>query len=171
VEVVFLYREFVDSLVPWFAQHTSGDFELGIVGILLIASLTWFGIRGISWFLFASHGTPTLMAVLRGSGIRVPGNSTVQKDTPATTLVGALWDAVKGDINFVQKKGDEVLGAFIIPPLQVVAAAINFLTLLVTSEHLFRLPFKSIEEVMNSKVVLHSVGQVRIDVHKPSEDR
>jgi len=171
VEVVFLYREFVDSLVPWFAQHTSGDFELGIVGILLIASLTWFGIRGISWFLFASHGTPTLMAVLRGSGIRVPGNSTVQKDTPATTLIGALWDAVKGDINFVQKKGDEVLGAFIIPPLQVVAAAINFLTLLVTSEHLFRLPFKSIEEVMNSKVVLHTVGQVRIDAHKTPEAR
>ncbi|TMQ49537.1 MAG: hypothetical protein E6K72_12245 [Candidatus Eisenbacteria bacterium] len=24
VEVVFLYREFVDALVPWFAQHTSG---------------------------------------------------------------------------------------------------------------------------------------------------
>ena len=34
VEVVFLYREFVDALVPWFAQHTSGNFELGIFGTL-----------------------------------------------------------------------------------------------------------------------------------------
>src|SRR6266850_6778628 len=30
VEVVFLYREFVDALVPWFAQHTSGNLDLGI---------------------------------------------------------------------------------------------------------------------------------------------
>ena len=37
VEVVFLYREFVDALVPWFAQHTSGKFELGIAGTLAIA--------------------------------------------------------------------------------------------------------------------------------------
>ena len=36
VEVVFLYREFVDSLVPWFAQYSPG-FELGIVWTLVIA--------------------------------------------------------------------------------------------------------------------------------------
>lgn len=167
VEVVFLYREFVDSLVPWFAQHTSGDFDLGIVGILAISSLTWLGVRGISWFLFASHGTPTLMAVLRGSGIHVPVTSNAQKEVSPTTMTASLWAAVKNDLTFIQKKGDEVLAAFIIPPLQVLASAINFLTLLVTSEHLFRLPFKSIEEVMDSKVVLHSVGQVRIDAHKP----
>jgi hypothetical protein len=82
-------------------------------------------------------------------------------------MTASLWAAVKNDLTFIQKKGDEVLAAFIIPPLQVLASAINFLTLLVTSEHLFRLPFKSIEEVMDSKVVLHSVGQVRIDAHKP----
>jgi len=38
VEVVFLYREFVDALVPWFAQHASHKFDLGIGGTLLIAS-------------------------------------------------------------------------------------------------------------------------------------
>src|SRR4029077_21207983 len=32
VEVVFFYREFMDALVPWFAQHASGHFELGIAG-------------------------------------------------------------------------------------------------------------------------------------------
>ena len=30
VETVFLYREFVDALVPWFAQHAGDDFELGL---------------------------------------------------------------------------------------------------------------------------------------------
>ena len=69
VEVIFLYREFVDSLVPWFDQHTSGDFQLGIGGTLAIATLAWLGIRGMSWVLFASHGTPLIMAIISGSGV------------------------------------------------------------------------------------------------------
>jgi hypothetical protein len=36
VEVVFLYREFVDALVPWFAQY-SENFELGAFWTLAIA--------------------------------------------------------------------------------------------------------------------------------------
>src|SRR6267143_4724400 len=69
VEVVFLYREFVDALVPWFAQHTSGTFELGIVGTLAIAGTTWLGIRSLSWFLFANSGTPTIMAIISRQGV------------------------------------------------------------------------------------------------------
>src|SRR5262249_179512 len=69
VEVVFLYREFVDALVPWFAQHTSGNFDLGIAGTLAIAGVTWLGIRSLSWFLFASAGTPTIMAIIKGQGL------------------------------------------------------------------------------------------------------
>src|SRR5208337_3050662 len=70
VEVMFLYREFVDSLVPWFAQHSSGKFDLGITGTLGIAFMAWLGIRGLSWFLFAAHGTPTIMAIIQGSGLK-----------------------------------------------------------------------------------------------------
>src|SRR5262245_63379065 len=77
VEVVFLYREFVDALVPWFAQHASGNFELGIWGTLAIAGVTWLGIRSMSWFLFASSGTPTLMAVIQGSGLQRKGGERV----------------------------------------------------------------------------------------------
>src|SRR5260370_41805084 len=69
VEVVFLYREFVDALVPWFAQHTSGNFDLGIAGTLAIAGFTWLGIRSLSWFLFGSAGTPTIMAIIQGQGL------------------------------------------------------------------------------------------------------
>ena len=56
VEVVFLYREFVDALVPWFAQHASRNFDLGITGTLLIGGFTWLGVRSLSWFLFAGAG-------------------------------------------------------------------------------------------------------------------
>ena len=38
-------------------------------------------------------------------------------------------------------KGEDVLASFMLPPLQVVAAGINFLTLLFIGKHLFDLPF------------------------------
>src|SRR4030066_1851154 len=82
VEVVFLFREFVDSLVPWFAQYSEG-FELGIFWTLAIACLAWFGIRSISWFLFAAHGTPTILSVIQGKGLGV----TIQAEQAGTRFV------------------------------------------------------------------------------------
>ncbi|MCW9065520.1 MAG: hypothetical protein OQJ78_04425, partial [Ignavibacteriaceae bacterium] len=70
VEVMFLYREFVDALIPWFAQY-SENFELGMFWTLAISSFAWFGIRSLSWFLFAAHGTPTIMAVIQGRGLQI----------------------------------------------------------------------------------------------------
>ncbi|MEK6580503.1 MAG: hypothetical protein AABZ55_14865, partial [Bdellovibrionota bacterium] len=70
LEVVFLYREFVDALVPWFAQHSGGNFDLGITGTLMIAGMAWFAIRAISWFTFAASGTPVLIAIIQGAGVR-----------------------------------------------------------------------------------------------------
>jgi hypothetical protein len=161
VEIVFLYREFVESLVPWFAQHASEGFELGIVGTLSIAAATWFGVRSISWFLFASHGTPTVMAIIRGSGVK-PGNGEARRDKPSLLSTVTLVQQLKADMEVIQKKGEEVLAAFLIPPLQVVAAAVNFGTLLATGEHLFRLPFRHLDEVMDSRVVLHSVTTMHL---------
>src|SRR5262249_57787975 len=76
VEVVFLYREFVDALVPWFAQHAGAHFDLGIGGTLAIAGLVWLGVRSLSWFLFASAGTPTILAIISGQGVMAnPGGA------------------------------------------------------------------------------------------------
>ncbi len=157
VEVVFLYREFVDSLVPWFAQHTSGDFELGIVGTLLIAGLTWLGIRGMSWFLFAKHGTPTIMAIIQGTGIRTKSStkSSITKDTFGFTH--HFITQMKKEMEWTQAQGDQLLGSFILPPLQVVAASINFLSLLILSNHLFKIPFGSVKEVLDTKALIENV--------------
>ena len=70
VEVLFLYRELVDSLVPWFAQHTSKDFDLGMGGTLALGFLAWLGVRGMTWFLFASHGVPIITAIIQGTGLK-----------------------------------------------------------------------------------------------------
>jgi len=151
VEVVFLYREFVDSLVPWFAQY-SENFELGIFWTLAISVFVWFGIRSLSWFLFAAHGTPTLLSIVQGRGIRISS----QNELPKNRLLGSsseFVNKIKEETDWIQLKGEEVLASFMLPPLQVVAASINFCTLLVASSHLFELPFKSIREIANLKML------------------
>lgn len=156
VEVVFLYREFVDSLVPWFAQY-SQNFELGIFWTLAIAGFVWFGVRSLSWFLFASHGTPALMAIIQGKGLKVAGaNGT---STPKISSISSeFMQKIKQDMEWIENKSEDLLASFILPPLQVVASAINFCTLLITSKHLFELPFRTINDIKKSTVLIESLS-------------
>lgn len=154
VEVLFLYREFVDALSPWLAQQ-SENFELGIFWTLAISCFAWFGIRSVSWFLFASHGTPTIMAVIQGKGLNLKvANDLVAVNASPIEFSSDFMKKIKADTAWIEEKGEEVFGAFILPPLQVLAAAINFITLLISSSHLFELPFKKVSDIMDSKVLL-----------------
>lgn len=154
VEVLFLYREFVDALSPWLAQQ-SENFELGIFWTLAISCFAWFGIRSVSWFLFASHGTPTIMAVIQGKGLNLKvANDLVAVNASPIEFSSDFMKKIKADTAWIEEKGEEIFGAFILPPLQVLAAAINFITLLISSSHLFELPFKNVSDIMDSKVLL-----------------
>jgi hypothetical protein len=159
VEVMFLYREFVDSLVPWFAQYSQG-FELGMFWTIAIASLTWFGVRSISWFLFAGAGTPTILSIIQGKGSGAkPVTETEEKRL--TFFSSHFIATVKEEAVWIRTKGDDLLAAFMLPPLQVVAATVNFCTLLVNGRHLFELPFTSVYAILSSKSMLESVGSKR----------
>ncbi len=158
-EVFFLYREFVDALVPWFAQHAGENFELGIFGTLLIACFAWLGVRGMSWFLFAAHGTPSIMAIIARTGLKVdlsvPPNQESQRYVIGQTFIHQL----KKEIEWIHQKGDEFLGAFILPPLQILAGSVNFCSLLVTSNHLFHIPFRHISELRDSRSIIQEMTQ------------
>jgi hypothetical protein len=153
VEVIFLYREFVDSLVPWFDQHTSGDFQLGIGGTLAIATLAWLGIRGMSWVLFASHGTPLIMAIIRGSGVMAHSAPHGEKDE---LIEIRLIEQLRKEFEWALAKGNEVFNAFLIPPLQILAASVNFCTFLFTSIPIFEIPLTKMDQVMSSKGLLEN---------------
>jgi hypothetical protein len=155
VEVVFLYREFVDSLVPWFAQYSEG-FELGVFWTLAIACFAWFGIRSISWFLFAAHGTPTILSVIQGKGLGVEEVAETSK-TRVASISPAFITKIKEEADWVKAKGEELLAAFMLPPLQVVAATVNFFSLLVNGKHLFQLPFKNVDSILDSQVLLEDL--------------
>lgn len=154
MEVLFLYREFVDALAPWLAQQ-SENFELGIFWTLAISCFAWFGIRSVSWFLFASHGTPAIMDVIQGKGLRlIEANNGAPSNAQPIEFSTDFMRKIKADTAWIEEKGEVVLGAFILPPLQVVAAAINFFTLLISSSHLFELPFKDFSSIMDTKSLL-----------------
>jgi hypothetical protein len=156
VEVVFLYREFVDALVPWFAQHTSGKFELGIAGTLAIAGLTWLGIRSLSWFLFASAGTPTIMAIIKGQGLAATGGGGSQ---PPLSLFSPGFSAqIRQEFDWVAEAGERLVSAFLVPPMQVIAAALNFVTLLVSNQHFLDLPLNSIKDFKDARALAIHLG-------------
>ncbi|MFQ5510935.1 MAG: hypothetical protein ACE5EO_03715 [Candidatus Krumholzibacteriia bacterium] len=168
VEVVFLYREFVDSLVPWFAQY-SENFELGVFWTLAIACFVWFGIRSLSWFLFAAHGTPTILAVIQGKGVKMSGRSKRPKNQ-FLEISSGFWSKMKTETPWIQAKGEELLASFILPPLQIIAAGLNFLTLLVITSHLFPLPFKNMEAITYSENLLKNMSD-KSSALKPSPAR
>jgi hypothetical protein len=58
----------------------------------------------------------------------------------------------------VRYQGAVLVDAFLLPPLQVLAAALNFLTLLITANPLFDLPFKSIHDMVDSKALRQNAG-------------
>lgn len=166
VEVIFLYREFVDSLVPWFAQYSKDGFELGPFWTIFIALITWVGIRGLSWFLFASSGTPMIMAIIQGGGLKGKRPEYKPKTTETFKLTVSVIDQFKSDMNWVQRKTDELVGVFVLPPLQIIAATINFCTLLITSRHLFELPLRSITDVKDAKSLIQKVSDIRKEESK-----
>jgi len=155
VEVVFLYREFVDSLVPWFAQY-SENFELGIFGTLAISCFAWFGIRSLSWFLFAAHGTPLLMQVIQGKGVQLfrPGELPKAR---LITISPEFVNKIKEETSWIMTKGDELLASLMLPPLQVVASGINFCTMLLSGSHLFELPFNNMEAINDTRTLMDNL--------------
>ncbi len=160
VEVVFLYREFVDALVPWFAQHASGNFELGVAGTLAIAGVTWLGLRSLTWFLFASAGTPTMMAIIQGHGV---GNRDVVGEArPGFRFFSdSFTGQLQREFQWVGAEGQRLLDAFLVPPMQVVAAALNFVTLLVGNRHLLELPLQSVRDFKDARSLVVELNNAR----------
>jgi hypothetical protein len=155
VEVMFLYREFVDALVPWFAQY-SENFNPGPVVIILVAFGVWFGIRSLSWFLFASKGTPFILKIIRAEKIKT-GPPSEKKKMNYLGATSNLLDQLKRESRWLEEKGLDFLAALLLPPLQIVAAAVNFIILLFTGKHLFQLPLKKLTDLEPSSTLIQPV--------------
>ena len=164
VEVMFLYREFVDALVPWFAQY-SENFNPGPVVIILVAFGVWFGIRSLSWFLFASRGTPFILKIIRAEKIKT-GPAPAPRKTEYLSATSNLLGQLKRESEWMEDRGFAFLTAFLLPPLQVIAATLNFVILLFTARHLFELPLKKLSDLQASPALIQAVSK-----EKPARPR
>jgi hypothetical protein len=155
-EVMFLYRELVDALTPWIAQQSGDTVHLGIFPTIMLSAFIWAGIRGMTWFLFARFGTPTLIAVI--------SRQKMEGDKPQETrkeILQETWEnfigVFKRNVDWFNDAGKKYLEAASLPVFQIFAAAINILVVFITSEMLFSLPLKSLDQVMETRELLSNV--------------
>ena len=156
-EVMFLYRELIDTLTPWIAQQT--DMKMGLTATLALSSFGWIGIRGMTWLLFGQYGTPQMLAFISRKPLV---EDEAHHARPANVTPPPHWwrqpvAELKEEIDWLHTKSDEVLDYLVLPVLQVAAAALNFGMVLVASRQVFQLPFQDRSEVTRTWQILQSL--------------
>ncbi len=146
-EVVFLYRELIDAITPWIAANTG--YQIGFGGTLAMASFGWIGIRAMTWVLFGRFGTPALLAVLARETISVAEAAPGERPrAPEPDWWRGPINALKAENEWFRARSLELLELMSLPVLQLLAAAVNCATVVITSRQAFKLPFTTIENVM-----------------------
>src|SRR5438309_1867680 len=152
-EVLFLYRELVDAITPWLAQQTG--YKPGLIFTLSLATFGWIGVRGMNWFLFGRYGAPPLLAFISRQPLAEQAGAARMAATPEEP---PWWRAAVEDfkraIAWLDERSEEFLEYLALPVLHLLAAALNFGMILVTSRPVFSLPFKGLKDVMETKEIL-----------------
>ena len=147
-EVVFLYRDLADTIMPWIVQETGGTFRPGLWFSVSAARFGWIGVRGLVWFLFGQYGTPPLLAVIA----RRPMARAAIHPVSASPQPG-WWLAHVTCHDWLHAMGNQLVEYVGLPLLHVVAATLNFAMVLVTAQPLLNLPFKRLEDCQAPRTV------------------
>jgi len=157
-EVMFLYRELVDAITPWIAQQTGERFRLGIGFTLSVATFGWIGIRGMTWFLFGQYGTPPLLAFISRQPMAQAEGVVSQPSSPEpVSCWRELIQDFKNETDWLHAKSQEILEYLALPFLHVLAAALNFVMILVASRPFISLPLKSLKDIMETGAIAGSL--------------
>jgi hypothetical protein len=141
-EVMFLYRGVVEVTMPWIAKDNGTMVATAAVG--------WFGVRGLTWFLFGQYGTPPLLALIARRPL-------TDADAPQASGMRSepFWrlamDDFRRDLDWLHIKSDEMLELLALPVVHLLGAALNFAMILTASRPVFNLPFRSLKEVTESR--------------------
>ena len=158
-EVLVLYRELVQVLASWIAARTGGRFEAGAWLTVAIPLAGWISVRSMTWFLFAQFATPALPARL---GRRPTGEPNERPMTAPPTPGGGGWraelDELGRGMGWLHEKSDELLEYLALPVLTILAVAVNFGMVLVTSRPAFSVPFKGLKAVPDTGDILAAMA-------------
>ena len=141
-EVMFLYRGLVEVTMPWIARDNGAAVATGAVA--------WFGVRGLTWFLFGQHGTPPLLALIARKPL-----TEAEMTQPSGMRSEPFWrlamEDFRRDLDWLHIKSDEMLELLALPVVHLLGAALNFAMILTASRPVFNLPFRSLKEVTESR--------------------
>jgi hypothetical protein len=141
-EVMFLYRGLVEVTMPWIAKDNGAMVGAAVAG--------WFGVRGLTWFLFGQYGTPPLLAIVARQPL-----TDVEGSPSASMRSEPFWrlamDDFRRDLDWLHIKSDEMLELLALPVVHLLGAALNFAMILTASRPVFNLPFRSLKEVTESR--------------------
>jgi hypothetical protein len=147
-EVVFLYRELIDAITPWINQQSGGAIQMGLVSTLALGVFGWIGIRGMTWFLFGRFGTPSILAIVSR---QVPPGE-YAPSTASTSDRSSMWrgpmEALKSETAWFKKEALRGVEMASLPVLQLLAVAVNFPVVAISSQPLFTFPLRSLDEVL-----------------------
>ena len=147
-EVVFLYRELIDAITPWINQQSGGAIQMGLVSTLALGVFGWIGIRGMTWFLFGRFGTPSILAIVSR---QVPPEE-YASSTAASPATTSVWlgpiEALKSETTWFKKEAIRGVEMASLPVLQLLAVAVNFPVVAISSQPLFTFPLRSLDDVL-----------------------
>ena len=146
-EVVFLYRELIDAITPWINQQSGGQIQMGLVSTLALGVFGWIGIRGMTWFLFGRFGTPSLIAIVSRQ-VPVGQEAPIRDTTPSPKLWRQPIEAMKAETAWFKKEGRRGVELASLPVLQLLAMAVNFPVVAISSQPVFTFPLKSLNDVL-----------------------
>jgi len=119
-----------------------------------LATFGWIGVRGMNWFLFGRYGAPPLLAFISRQPLaEQEGAASIASPEEPPWWRTALED-FKREIAWLHERSEEFLEYLALPVLHLLAAALNFGMILVTSRPVFSLPFKGLKDVMETKEIL-----------------
>lgn len=141
-EVMFLYRGVVEVMMPWIAKDNSATVGVAVAG--------WFGVRGLTWFLFGQYGTPPLLAIIARRPL-TDAEQTQSSSMRSEPFWRLAMDDFRRDLDWLHIKSDEMLELLALPVVHLLGAALNFAMILTASRPVFNLPFRSLKEVTESR--------------------
>jgi hypothetical protein len=141
-EVMFFYRGLVEVTMPWIAKDNGPA--------IATAAVAWFGVRGLTWFLFGQYGTPPLLAIIARRPLTEPETTYAVGMRPEPFWRLAM-DDFRRDLDWLHIKSDEMLELLALPVVHLLGAALNFAMILTASRPVFNLPFRSLKEVTESR--------------------
>jgi hypothetical protein len=121
---------------------------MGLVSTLALGVFGWIGIRGMTWFLFGRFGTPSILAIVSRQvppGEHVP--STVRTSDTTSMWRGPI-EALKSETAWFRKEALRGVEMASLPVLQLLAVAVNFPVVAISSQPLFTFPLRDLDDVL-----------------------